>query len=103
MLACLEQLVIRLLNYSITCTLYFVQYFRNNLYTLIFFSDDKPEIQDSKINLEPLGSTDTQRRQKSVTGHHFSTDCRLLVILPAQEALIGTKTSRVVSKLQVDC
>ena len=68
-----------------------------------FFSDDKPEIQGSKINLEPLGSTDTQRRQKSVTGHHFSTDCRLLVILPAQEALIGTKTSRVVPKLQVDC
>ena len=37
MLACLEQLVIKLLNYSITCTLYFVQDFRNNLYTLIFF------------------------------------------------------------------
>ena len=72
-------------------------------HSFLYFSDDKPEIQDSKINLEPLGSTDTQRRQKSVTGHLSSTDCRLLVILPAQEALIGTKTSRVVPKLQVDC
>ena len=60
-------------------------------------------MQGSEIGLVSLGSTDTQRRQKSVTGHRSSTDCRLLVILPAQEALIGTKTSRVVPKLQVGC
>ena len=49
MLTCLEHLVIKLLNYSITWILHFVQDFRNDLCTLIFFQMINQKFKTQKL------------------------------------------------------